>query len=1074
MPCPDCIEHMEARLAAYRGELLAGLTVNDAPEFEAWLDAQRQRLRQQAMRLAEQLCAAYEVADKPEAALAHAQHCLQLEPWNEAAHRRHMRLLASQGQYASVQTHYDVYHASLTREFNTEPEASTRALFESTHRPGTALQAQAPRGMPPLPPLPTADRRPVTVLCCHLDMAPAPGGNESERLAESRSICAVVLRRHAGHLAQAHDGYLYAYIGYPKATELAGRQAVQAALELQACFGPPNRLRIGIHTGMVISGFDPAMPDSVGAVTEVAWHLCRRMRNGGLAVSDTTAELLQGHFSELVRRPMKPLAAGRDGRSVPVFRLAATTAGAGRAPQPYRGAGKLVGRRSELQRLRKLWQLATQGKPQFVVLRGTAGIGKTRLVRALRDEISRCPSRVRLLYCYPEHCHTPLYPVIALIESIIGVTADDTAASQRDKLHDYLVRQHPAMAAEVEPVLRALLSIAPPGTPVPAPRQRRRQTLDTMLMLLDSLAADHPLLLVIEDAHWLDVTSLDLLERLLQRKAPAALLTLITARDEFAPAWLTDDAMLELQPLSNGEIGQLARATVRGLPRSALEGIVQRADGVPLFAEEMARVHARRDSQPEDIPATLRYLLLARLDAVPEARRLVQLAATLGRQFESSLLQRLAEVDAAALAHILQRLADARLIMPVRSRPDLFLFRHALIHEAAYESQIQADREEAHRLVAHVLCQHHAQRVVQHPGEIARHYTAAGDAAAAVPWWLRAGRQALRVSAHAEAREHLQDGLKLVATLPADTARDTLELELLLALGQAILLLHGYGSPEAAQVYDRALALSHDERPVAVRFEILWGQWMVSSSRAGFAHSWALARQLLQLAEAGDDTTLRVQAYSANANIALWRNQIDDACHYALAALELPDSASQDTLEGLNPHVTSLAYLSWARWHQGRIDEALEASQRALARAAALDSPDSRCYALGFAGMLQRLLGNIESAAAHAREIESIARVHQLVFWQGVGGMLAALGQVHQGDESGLLVLQACVQGVKRAMPSVAGVFLHALAEAYGVLGRHDEQLRAIDEGLQASVVAGEGFFRRMLEDMRLQYSLDG
>lgn len=1066
LPCAECLNANEARLAVYRGEFLAGLSVNDAPEFESWLESQRQRLRQQAVRLAEKLCAAYEAAGKLERALAHAQRCLQIEPWNEAAHRRYMRLLASQGQYATAQTHYDAYHAALFRDLNTEPDDSTRALFEATHRPGSPIRNESSPEVQALPPPPKAERRQVTVLCCHLDISSGLTAEISERLAESRLICAVVLRRYAGHVAQGHDGYLYAYMGYPQASELSGKQAVQAAMELEACFGPPNRVRIGIHTGMVISGFDPAMPDCVGAVSAMAWRLCRQMRSSGIAISDTTAEMLHGKFPELTRRPLGRIGTGRGQPAHPAYRLVSATAGTGR-PSPPLNAGKLVGRRTEMQRLKRLWRLAAQGAPQFIVLRGTAGIGKTRLVRALHDEISGRPARVRVLHCYPEYRHTPLYPVIALIEAVIGVTPEDTPADQRDKLRKYLAHHHPDMAAEAELVLQRLLSIAPPGTPMPAPRQRRQQTLDMMLMLVDSLATDHPLLLVIEDAHWLDVTSLDLLERLLHRKKPAALLTLITARETFQPGWLERDAVLDLQPLGHSDIGRLAQAAVGRIPQHTLERIVERAEGIPLYAEEMARILPHRPEDCDDIPVSLQYMLLARLDAVPRARRLIQMAATLGRQFEIGLLQRVAGVDSVALESTLQQLVEARLIVPVGLSHDFFRFHHALIHEAAYESQIQADRQDAHRQAANVLLRHYAARANQHPGEVARHYTGAGDMQAAIPWWLRAGRQALRVSANAEARKHLLDGLNLIGKLPPGDERDTLELELLLTLGQALLLLHGYGSPEAAEVYDRAHALAHDGLPATLRFEILWGQWMVSSSRAGFDESWRLAQQLLQLARMSDDEKLLVQACSANANIALWRNRLTDACHYALAALDLPEVAPHDTLEGLNPHVTSLAYLSWIHWRQGNIREAQAFSDHALALADAQDSPDSRCYALGFAGMLQRFLGNMPAAAAHAREIEKIAQVHQLVFWQGVGSMLAAVVRVHEGDESGLTILQVCVEGVKQAMPSIAGVFLHALAEACFVLGRYEAQLHAIDEGLEASARAGEEFFHGLLWQMR-------
>lgn len=359
-------------------------------------------------------------------------------------------------------------------------------------------------------------------------------------------------------------------------------------------------------------------------------------------------------------------------------------------------------------------------------------------------------------------------------------------------------------------------------------------------------------MLVVEDAQWLDVTSLDLLERLLRRKTSSSLLTIINARS------------------------------------------------------------------------------------------ILQTAATIGRKFEPDLLRRINKLEAPTLKSTLRQLADARLISPAPLQEDDFQFHHALIQKAAYESQTQADRQDAHRQVAEALELHYPQRTAQQPGEIARHYTAAGNAAAAIPWWLKAGRQALLVSANAEAGEHLQKGLKLIRQLPRD-----------------------------------------------------------------------------------------------------------------------------DTLEGLDPRITSLAYLSWVYWRQHQTDNALAASHQSLVLAQSLDNPDTMCFALGFAAMLQRFLGDTKTVADYAARIKTIADTYQLALWQGVSGMLLAWTQVYAGDEGGIAVLRACAQGIRQIMPGVAVMFVHALAEAYGFLGRFEDQLQTIDEGLQSAQIVQEGLFKAMLEDLR-------
>ncbi len=1070
-PCDRCLERLKTRANAYQGEFLAGLSLTDTPDFDSWLDTQRQSLRGWAFALTEQLRDAYEALGQLDAALVYAQRCIQLEPWNEIGQRQHMRLLALRGQHGAAQTYYDTYRASLVRDLNIEPEPSTRTLFETIHKDGLESEHPPSADTHQNDPPPETGRRQVTVLCCHIDFSPNSIGIEPEQLAEPRSICAAELRRVAGHITQGHDGYIYAYLGYPEATEQAGTLAVNAALALQARLAPRYRFRAGIHTGIIVTGFDPALPDIVGNVSGTAWQLCKLMQKGGIAISDATECLLHGQFQlqALKTLPSRRGAANTAQTATLAFRLAGVRAPVHRLNTLE--AGHLIGRRAEMQRLRALWRQARQGTSQFLVVRGEAGIGKTRLARALRDEINLSPttSSIRHLYCHPEHQHTPLHPVITLFESLLDFTQNDTVEHKRHKLRSYLRQQHPDIFGQAETVLITLLSIAPAGMPVQPPRQRKQETLDMLLLLLDSMARRSALLMVIEDAHWLDVTSRDLLERLVHRKDRVALLTLVTARPAFQPPWLGAQSVLELRSLNNAEIAKLARSTVKSLAPQEVRRIVQRADGVPLYAEEMAQIPRGSPQHENDIPTSLRYLLLARLDAVPHARRVVQLAATIGRNFEQGLLQRVAKMDAAALGSIVRELSEARLISANSATEGVYQFHHALIQEAAYAAQLHVDRQEAHQRVADALVKHYAQRAARQPEEVARHYTLAGNSLAAIPWWLEAGRQALRVSANAEAGEHLQAGLNLIGQLAPGHERDALELQLLLSLGQALLLLRGYGSEEAVTIYDRALALSNDQTSPKQRFEILWGQWMVSSSRPGssFLKSWELAQELLQLARETEDTSLLVQAYSANTNIALWRNQIDTACRFAQAATTTPQTVSYSTLEGLDPCVTSLAHLSWAYWRQAKMQDALAVSRRSVELAQSLNNPDTLCFALGFASILHCFLKEPHEASGLAGRLISIATTYRLVLWQGVGAMVLGWTQAFAGDAGGIARIQACAQDARQIMPGVAAMFLHALAEAHGFLGQYDEQLAVIDEGLRAAHQVDEGFFREMLERLR-------
>lgn len=1067
-PCERCLGRLKNRADAYQGELLAGIELADAPDFDVWLDAQRQSLLGRAFSYSERLRNAYEALGRLGPAIAYAQRCVRLEPWNEAGHREHMRLLAIAGQHGTAETLYDAYRDNLARDLNVEPEQTTHSLFEHIHKREIEPREEISPVTPS--PVPVADvsmgRRQATILCCHIDQPTDTYADAPELLAQARSLCATILRRHAGHLSLGQGGFLYAYIGYPQASEHAGELAVQASLELQRHFVGRYRFRAGIHTGIILAGFDPALPDIVGDVTATAWRLCTRLQKSGIALSETTRALLPSKFDLEALKPVSiPGNSGVASSSVPVFKLSTPVSSTVRNVASPSPATELIGRKAELRRLKELWERACASDPQFLVISGEPGMGKTHLADALRRWVETSPAVIRHLHCYPEHQHSPLYPVIGLLRSVMDISVDATLAEQQHALIHYLEQHHPAIAKQAAPLLMSMLSIATEDSPVLSPRQRKLQTLDMLLIMLDSMALRHPLLLLIEDAQWLDVTSLDLLERLVHRNDKLALFTLVTARPEFNPSWLDQSAVLKLAPLKDEHIARLVRASEAGLSREAVDQIVRRADGIPLYAEQMAR-YSRESA--DEIPLTLHYLLLARLDTVPHARRLLQLAATLGRTFDKTLLQRISGLATKELDDALNELIAARLIAALPSG-DMYQFHHALIQEAAYKTQIAPDLRAAHLKVARAFELHYAQRAAQQPGEMARHYTLGGDTRAALPWRLLAGRRALRVCAGTEAVDELQAGLALVPHLPKSADKRNLELELLLTLGRALLLLRGYGSEEAVEVYDRAMDLCHENVPIHQRFEIIWGLWMVSSSRKGssFKKSWELTERLMHLAQESADPYLLAQAYSAATNISLWTDRLEDACRFAQAALNQPIGNARDASEGLDPRVTSLAHLSWALWRLGRNEKALAASRKSLYLARASDNPDTLCFALAFAAMLHRFQRNIPRAMQYVNELRRESSRHTIAIWKGVADMLLAWKQAYDRNPSGITRLNSSLHAIQKVMPGVAVMFFHTLAEAYGLLGRRAEQLRTVNKGLKVARQVDEAFFSSLLLEMR-------
>lgn len=364
----------------------------------------------------------------------------------------------------------------------------------------------------------------------------------------------------------------------------------------------------------------------------------------------------------------------------------------------------------------------------------------------------------------------------------------------------------------------------------------------------------------------------------------------------------------------------------------------------------------------------------------------------------------------------------------------------------------------AHRRVAEALQHHFPQRATHQPEQVARHFTAAAAPAEALPWWLAAGRRALHASANSEAVDHLRNGLALLEQLPADEQRHGQELDLLLPLGQALLTLRGYGSAEAAAVYERAFALCRDQASGRQHFETLWGRWMVSSSRedCNFSVSAELAAELLRVAQASKDVTLMSYAHAANANIALWRGQLEQACHCAEAALASPSAPHPAALDGHDPHVASLSHLSWARSRQGRTQEARNASTRSITLAETLDHPDSLCFALVHAALLHCFLRDPSLAADCAEQALAVADRYRLALWKSASSMVLGWVQVFNGDARGIERIKISASGARNVMPGVLVAFLHALAEAYGFIGESRAQLRIIEDALITAGNVGE------------------
>lgn len=1051
--CAPCLRHMEILAARYRGEFMAGFSLPECPDFEEWLQVQREALHLRALGLLARLAECHERMGAYARSLPFALRFVELEPWNEEGLRRAMWLHVLNGQPATALAQYESCCRALKRELGVLPSAETQALAARLRRGEPPPAPHSGENAPLAAARPPAERRQMTVLYCELASAAEEDPDEALALLRAPQIrCHEIIRGHSGYLVQIHGGGLLAYFGYPQASENAARQAVQAALALTRTAFAGLELRVGVHTGMVISGGELDVPDAIGTSSELAIHLRQLGKRGEVTISAATQRLVAGYFeaASLGTRQLPGNA-----RPLEVFRIERES-GAGHRLEAAARLTPLVGRRNEIAALLALWQDARQGVPRTVLLRGEAGIGKSRLVRTLKDALREPACVVRELRCFQEHGQSPFQPLAALFAGTLGFVPDDTPAAKFDKLAEHVETHYPKAERDALPLLAKLLALPlrePYRESLSAPQQQRERTLAILLERLYALAAQQPLLLVVEDLHWADPSTLEILQRLVARERPAPILAVFTARPEFQPPWPESAARtLLLAALDDAETGALIAAVAPDIAPDTLRLIVERADGIPLFAEELAR-EAANNRRPA-IPSTLQDLLAARLDGIGAAKSAAQLAATFGREFSFDLLRRTALCDEATLARWLRQLQEAGLLRD--ETMGVWHFRHALIRDAAYQSQTRAERETAHCRIAAAL---KTAGTAVRPELLAQHWAAGGEIREALACWIAAGKLASRHSASQEAVMHFQSGLALLGALPAGAERVRLELDLQIGLGAAACAAQGYASAQGAAAYARAMALCSRHESDPQMFRSVWGLWASASSRAGYAGARELAGQLLRMAGQSGDPVQAQQAHFALADTLYWQGEFAAAReHLDRVAMLYRPVHHQSHIAGFGEDagVTSGAYASWVLWFLGFPDQARQASAQALALARRLGHPFSLAYALTFAAILHCRLRQPEPALALARETLALADLHGFPLWQ-IGATLArGWALAMQNREEGVESLQQCVAATRAAMGGVTLVVLEPLVDACVVLGRFDAALNTHDEALAVSNALGD------------------
>ena len=978
------------------------------------------------------------------------------------------------------------------------------ASVSSVPLPATSDVAPGQVGAPPVvPPTPDAERRQLTVLFCDLvDSTVLATQLDPEDLREVvrayQETCAKVIARFEGHIAQYLGDGLLVYFGYPLAHEDDAQRAVRAALGMVEALGQLNTrlepergvqlaVRLGIHTGVVVVGDmgGGARQEqlALGETPNLAARLQGIAAPNTLVISATTFQLLGGFFAcqPLGTPPLKgqtqPLAVYRvlyESMSRSRLEAAGST-----------GWTPLVGREQEIGLLRERWAQVKEGVGQVVLLSGEAGIGKSRLVQVLQEHVAAEPQAwLTPCQCSPYHQNTALYPMIELLERVVlRFDREESPQQKLSKLEGHLV-QYGFPLAEAVPLHASLLSIplTPDYAPLTmAPEQHKQKTLHALLTTLLRIAAQQPVLLVMEDLHWVDPSTLEFLSLLVDQGPTARILVLLTFRPDFSPPWTGRAHLTQvtLPRLPRRQAAEMAGRVAHGktLPAEVLEQVVARTDGVPLFVEELTKMvlesgllQEREERYeltgplpPLAIPTTLHDSLMARLDRLATVKALAQLGATLGRAFSYALLRAVSPWDEGTLGRGLHQLVEAEFLYQQGLPPEAtYRFKHALIQETAYQSLLRSTRQQYHQRIAQALETHFPEVVETQPELVTHHYTEAGLSARAIPYWQHAGERAVQHSAYVEAIGHFTKGLEVLKALPETPERARRELHLQTALGPALVVTQGPAAPETEQAYTRAQALCGQVGETSQLFPVLWGFWRFYNNRGEPHRARTLGEQLLRVAHQTHDTALLLEAHHT-----LWATLVSSGELVAARAhleqgFSLYDASQHRSHAALygghDPGVCCFCHAAWTLWMLGYPDQALRSIHAGLTLARELAHPASLAIALRWMATLQQSRQEQHAAREGAEACAALAGEQGFAPESAQAMILRGWALVERGR--GTEEIGQIQQGLAayRATGSVLrqSYYLALLAEAYGKVGQVEEGLQVVAEALAGVHKTGE------------------
>ena len=889
------------------------------------------------------------------------------------------------------------------------------------------------------PSQPFAERRQMHVVFCDIvDSTALSGRLDPEDLRDLlqhfQLLCAEVVGRYEGYIAQFLGDGVLVYFGYPQAHDDDAQRAVSAGLEIVRAVssgsigGHRIQVRVGIHSGLVVVG-EVGVPGrrselAVGETPNIAARMQAEAQPDTVVISEATERLVRGFFAmeELGARSLRGLKQTKRvyaviGESGARTRLEAAAAG---------GLTRFVARVEEVTSLSRSWEEARRGRGQMVSIRGEAGVGKSRLVQAFKSTLRIEPAELVECACSEYLRNSAFHPIASGLARKMDLASAEGNEQRQARLESYAARLRPSPENALA-VFADLLSIPlahPGGLPELPPSRRRQLTMETLTHWLLAPEAELPKLVIVEDVHWADASTLELISGLAERLSSSPMLMLLTFRPDFTPPWaeLPGARIVPIRPLAREDSSLLASHVARGkaLPKELTNRIDEWTRGVPLYIEEFTKgllesgVLAEKEDRFELsgplprslVPETLAGPLAARIDRLGPAKAVVQLAAVLGMEARYDILATVSESNEPALRAALDRILASELLVE-RPTPSgtVFQFRHALIRDAAYGSLLHADRREIHRRVFHAIKSKFGDLAESRPEVVAYHAGEAGLAELATDAWSRASERALARAANREALMHIEEGLKQLGRLGAGSERHEKELAFELARGPALMAVKGFAAPEVKATYGRAQDLCQLLGNPSRVYSVLWGLWAHWFVAGELVPARDFAQQAMQIAESTREPALLVPAYHALGYTLFYMAEYEQSLELARRGLALYDLEMERRNTRMFQFSSTVAlhhFAATSLWMLGFPEQARIEAEKAIELGAVLKHPPSLAYAksahTGGAPFLRRDHEVVNAAALEAIDLFG----EESAVWPPLvktfrGWSLAAAGDVASG-----------------------------------------------------------------------------